>query len=402
MTHTSSREPEERLDRATEHDLIRRAQRGDGAALEALLRSHERFVGWIAGRHRTPAVEFDDLLQAGRLGLIRAIEKFDCGTGHRLATYAGRWVEGEIQEAVRDGFLIPLPGKKAALLPRVDKARQRLTSRLGRVPSLEEVAAEAGVPKRTVFELAEVAAAVVSGLKGDYVPMTRDQSDPPAELDRDTERPGYTEAEVGRLLDSYAELWGGLEGTRSKTTTSARRTKAYRESNLQMRLLDLERAIERLPDDLYQAIEAVKLEGLREEEAAPWLGVHPNTVRNRCRRAVSLMTEYLNGETSLGPRRKRPRWRSELQAIESIAQAVRIYPEILAVLTADGEADEWTAKLEVGWIKKGNRWEPVLSHDIRETVKRMGATPRPLPASVRERMTKSCERQRLSGTHASP
>ena len=403
MTHTSSREREGRLDPKTEHDLIWRAQQGDGGALEVLLRSHEPFVGWIAKHHRSPAVEWDDLLQAGQLGLIEAIKKFDCGSRYRLATYAARWVEGEIQKTVRQGFLIRLPAKKAALLPRVDEARERLTRRLGRLPSLEEVAVEAGVPERTVCELAKVARVVIGGLEDDEVPAMGDDSHPLAELDPDTEDYGYTEADVGRLLGAYAQLWSGLEGTRPKTTSSARQIKAYREGSLRTRLLDLERAIERLPDDLYQAIEAVALDGLDVEEAASWLDVHANTVRNRYRRAVRVMTEYLNGERSLGPRRIRRAWRSELQAIESIAEAVRVFPDLLALLRADGgaddEADEWIAKLEFGWIKKGNRWVPLLSHDIRETVRRSGMTARPLSGFVRDRMTESGDREPLSAIH---
>lgn len=380
MTHNSDVEEQSAgLDGRTENDLVRQGQLGDTAALETLLRSHERFIAWIARRYQSPAVELDDLMQAGRLGFVKAVNGFDAGKGVRLVTYAGRWVEGEIRQAAREGSLIRVPAKKATLFRRSDEARQRLREKLGRTPSLDEVATEVGVSVRELTDIANVATVVTGGLVEDYAPPADVGLDPLEELERHDGH-AYTVPELQRLLESYATLWSRLEGTRSDTLSSARRTRGQAESSLRVRLIDLERAIERLPDDLYDALEAVALDELSVDEAGPWLGVHPNTVRNRYRKAVTALMEYLNGEASLGPRRQRRSWRSGLQAVESITLAVRAYDELFSVL---GEENEFLAGLEVGWVQKDDQWVPLLSSNIEETARQMGLTTRPLPRSVR-------------------
>jgi RNA polymerase sigma factor (sigma-70 family) len=379
MTHNRTREEQSLdLDAGAESDLVLRGQRGDNTALETLLRSHERFIAWMVRQHQTPAVEFDDLMQAGRLGMLKAINGFDPGKGVRLVTYAGKWIEGEILRAVGEGSLIRIPAKKATLFRRFDAASARLREDLGRTPSLDEVATEMGVSLTALSDIVSVATTVTAGLLEDYAPKTDGGSDPLEELDRDKEYV-YTVPEVQRLLESYATFWSRLEGARSETISSSRRTRGGAEGSLRVRLIDLERAIERLPDDLYGALEAVAHDELSPDEAGRWLGVHPNTVRNRYRRAVTDIAEYLNGETTLGPRRPGRSWRSGLQAVESILLAVRAYDELFSSL----EAHEFLAELEVGWVQKDDRWLPLLSRDVEETARQMGLATRPLPRSVR-------------------
>ncbi|MDQ3670837.1 MAG: sigma-70 family RNA polymerase sigma factor [Actinomycetota bacterium] len=367
------------LDRRTENELIRRAQEGDDSALETLVRAHERFIAWNAQRHQTPAVEFEDLMQAGSLGLVSAINRFDSSKNVRLVTYAGKWIEGEIRQAAGEAYLIRVPARKATLFKRSEEVSERLREGLGRLPFLDEIAAEVGVSVNELTDIANIATAVTSGLGEDLAPIGHTGSDPLEELDRDEEH-FYSTAEVKRLLESYAQLWGRLEGTRSETVSSGRRTRGQAESSLRVRMLDLERAIERLPDDLYESLEALALDELSSEEAGPWLGVHPNTVRNRYRRAITALTAYLNGETPLAPRRPRRSWRSGLRAVESITLAVRAYDELFSMLEQE---DEFLAGLEVGWVQKDDRWVPLLSNDIDETARQMGLDTRPLPSSVR-------------------
>jgi RNA polymerase sigma factor (sigma-70 family) len=299
------------LDPRAERDLVQRAQAGETVAAETLVEAHERFIAWIASRHRTPVVSFEDLMQAGREGLLKAIGKFTPEHGYRLTTYAYRWVDGEIRRTVREAFLIPVPQKQANIFARAAMAREELREELGRPASSEEVAESLGVPAKTIAELDELARAVVTNLS-DYVPETSAAPDPVEQLTSNIRR-SYSEAEVEQLLESYAPLWSRLETARVRPHRKSRGRLAQAEGNLRVRLIDIDQAIELLPEDQYAAVTLVSLYGVGFEEAARVLGVHANTVRNRYRRAVTALTAHLNGVPLPGSPRKRRPWRNRLQ-----------------------------------------------------------------------------------------
>jgi RNA polymerase primary sigma factor len=82
--------------------LAKRVERGDMAAKKALIESNLRLVVSIAGRYRGQGVSFFDLIQAGTLGLNRAVEKFDWRRGYKLSTTATWWIRSSIQRALAD------------------------------------------------------------------------------------------------------------------------------------------------------------------------------------------------------------------------------------------------------------------------------------------------------------
>jgi RNA polymerase sigma factor (sigma-70 family) len=99
------------LTRDEEYALIRRAQAGDATATDAILRSVEclvrRLVHKVAGQY--VAFDHDDLLQEGRIGLLRAIEKFDVSRGLRFTTYAHPWIRQALRRAIEKDRLIHIP-----------------------------------------------------------------------------------------------------------------------------------------------------------------------------------------------------------------------------------------------------------------------------------------------------
>lgn len=87
---------------AQERSLIARAQRGDAQAMEALLSRHRALLFALAGRlHRINGIPDEELVQAGSLGLMRAIGRYDAKQGVKLITYAVPWILGEMKRTLR-------------------------------------------------------------------------------------------------------------------------------------------------------------------------------------------------------------------------------------------------------------------------------------------------------------
>src|SRR5262245_8737430 len=85
-----------------ERELARRAKGGDEEALHELVRHNLRFVVSVAKQYAKSAVPFEDLVNEGNLGLIRAAERFDVDRGYRFISYAVWWVRQAILQYVAE------------------------------------------------------------------------------------------------------------------------------------------------------------------------------------------------------------------------------------------------------------------------------------------------------------
>jgi RNA polymerase primary sigma factor len=127
--------PEEEL------DLGRRVRAGDARARSLLIEKNLRLVVSVAKRYRGMGLPFEDLIQEGNAGLIKAVEKFDPGVGNRFSTYATWWIRQAIGRAL-DGKsrTVRVPGHTGAKARRAAWVRNELSAQLGREPTDEEVA----------------------------------------------------------------------------------------------------------------------------------------------------------------------------------------------------------------------------------------------------------------------
>ena len=129
------------LDAAEERDLSRRAHAGDKKARRRLIEANLRLVISIAKKYRGRGVMFEDLIQEGNAGLIRAVEKFDPTMGNRFSTYATWWIRQAVTRAIADqGRTVRLPAHVVDSLFRLRRAEAQLSAELGREATDEELA----------------------------------------------------------------------------------------------------------------------------------------------------------------------------------------------------------------------------------------------------------------------
>jgi RNA polymerase sigma-B factor len=129
-------------------------ERGDRAAIERILALHGKLLNHIVLRHAVSSGEtYEDLLQVGYVGLIKAVNGYRIDSDAKFDSYAYAMIEGEIRHHLRDAGLVKKPRWARSLYAKVSEATNRLAAELGRPPLVDEVAREVNVSAKGVLEL---------------------------------------------------------------------------------------------------------------------------------------------------------------------------------------------------------------------------------------------------------
>lgn len=142
--------------------LIRKSHDGDKEAREQLVEENIGLIWCVVRRFGGRGVEMEDLFQIGSIGLLKAIDKFDLDYEVKFSTYAVPMISGEIRRFLRDDGMIKVSRSLKELSYRSMKAGEKLTDRLGREPTMEELSRELGVEKEELVQAMEAGGEVDS------------------------------------------------------------------------------------------------------------------------------------------------------------------------------------------------------------------------------------------------
>ena len=152
-------------------ELIFRAQAGDSEAVNFLVENNIGLVRSVVKRFLNRGCEYDDLLQIGSIGLLKAIKKFDTDYNVKFSTYAIPMIIGEIKRFLRDDGIIKVSRNLKEIANRAHLAKETLEKDFGRVPTITEIASVLEISKE------DLAVALESVQSTEYLYETIHQDD---------------------------------------------------------------------------------------------------------------------------------------------------------------------------------------------------------------------------------
>ncbi len=130
---------------------------GDPRTVEQLFGMYNRMLKHIVRRHvKSSGEPYEDLLQVGYVGLLKAVRRYGGDSEARFGSYAYAMIDGELRHHHRDSRLVKRPRWARGIYSHVAQATVRLTEKLGRPPLVEEIAEEANVTPDGVRELMRI------------------------------------------------------------------------------------------------------------------------------------------------------------------------------------------------------------------------------------------------------
>ena len=187
-------------------ELLKKAKAGDTLARDKLVNCNLKLVFNLVKRFQNRGYELEDLFQIGCIGLMKAIDKFDLNYDVKFSTYAVPMIVGEIRRFLRDDNPVKVSRSVKELAYKIQQVREILTARLGREPSVGEIAAELSLNREEVVNALEAAQAPTSI----YETLHQDDGDPIYLLDQlkgeeDGDLPWLESISINEILQKLPE-----------------------------------------------------------------------------------------------------------------------------------------------------------------------------------------------------
>ena len=138
------------LTKSQKDELFRKIKDGDESAREEFVQGNLRLVLSVIQRFNNRGENPDDLFQVGCIGLIKAIDNFDLSQNVQFSTYAVLMIIGEIRRYLRDNNSIRVSRSLRDIAYKALKAKEDLTAKSGKEPTIYEISKELGLPKEDV------------------------------------------------------------------------------------------------------------------------------------------------------------------------------------------------------------------------------------------------------------
>lgn len=187
------------------NNKILQAQRGDTDAENFLVENNIGLVRSVVKRFQNRGCEYDDLVQIGSIGLLKAIKKFDFSYNVKFSTYAIPMIIGEIKRFLRDDGMIKVSRNLKEIANKAHIAKEALEKDFGREPTIAEIASVLEIPKEDLA----VALDSVQNTESLYETIHQDDGSPILLIDRIS----CNEDEDSEILDKIAlkEVISSLE-----------------------------------------------------------------------------------------------------------------------------------------------------------------------------------------------
>lgn len=233
-------------------ELFRRILKGDRQAREEYIRGNLRLVLSVIQRFSGNSENVDDLFQIGCIGLIKAIDNFDINQNVKFSTYAVPMILGEVRRYLRDNNAIRVSRSLRDTAYKAICARESLTKKNLKEPTIMEIADEIGISKEEITYAMDAIQTPVSL----YEPVYTDGGDPLYVMDQISDKKNREENWVEQI--------------------------------------SLNEAIKRLPDRERHIIDMRFFEGKTQTEVADEVGISQAQVSRLEKNALKTMRNYLS------------------------------------------------------------------------------------------------------------
>ncbi len=136
-----------------EIELARQIKQGNIKALHKLVTANLRLVGLIAKHYRYRYIDFEDIIGAGYLGLVKAAWRYDKTRGNKFSVYAGLWIHKEIKLAIIQNDIYHIPANRRAKFSKYNRTWEYLEQQLHRDPTIEELVDAMKIPINNVKQI---------------------------------------------------------------------------------------------------------------------------------------------------------------------------------------------------------------------------------------------------------